>query len=446
MITNLAELLEALRNTEAKVLKRQDIKHGPTIGDMYEGLTRDILRRAIPPELGVQVVEGFVEGLDGEKSNQADVLVVHGNGKKIPYTEKYIWPIQNVLAVFEVKKNLYKDELKDSFEKMQRVMALHKAFADRGGYENKVVAFPHKNFARLTGFYPKIGEVEDLPMPLPLMHYSLITEQLGPVRVVLGYEGYASELGLRQGIIDYLQTLGSGPNRGFLSYPSLVICRGFSVVKSNGLPYYYPVEDYQAWWHIMMSSSENPIRILLEQLWTKIGVELEIELPMDDSLEQEQFAPFLRQKYTQIEQNGIVQSGFMLDWYDRMPNQQPETSPSWEPEDADVVEAVILGRAASYGSVSIDDIGLQTLAERNGTSAEKAINGMVHKRILGWLDGTRRIARPIANSYATVFTPSGKTAISDQAPLLGLWTSNELARNRESDGGGSDKNDTAGDN
>jgi hypothetical protein len=54
MITTLAALLEAMRTTEAKVLRKHDIKHGPTIGNMYEGLTRKILSRAIPDELGVR--------------------------------------------------------------------------------------------------------------------------------------------------------------------------------------------------------------------------------------------------------------------------------------------------------------------------------------------------------------------------------------------------------
>lgn len=60
MITSLSDLIEALRTKEAEVLKRHDVKHGPTIGDMYEDLTRHIVGRAIPSELGLQGFSNMV--------------------------------------------------------------------------------------------------------------------------------------------------------------------------------------------------------------------------------------------------------------------------------------------------------------------------------------------------------------------------------------------------
>lgn len=432
MITTLAALLEALRTAEAEILKKHDIKHGPTIGDMYEGLTRDILGRAIPAELGLKVVEGFVEGLDGAKSNQADVLLVRGEGRQIPYTEKFIWPIGDVLAIFEVKKTLYGDSLDDSFAKMRRVSELHKAFHAAGGYVGKNVAFGHKNFAKLTGFYPKFPEVDNLPAPLPQIHYSLLMEQLAPVRIILGYEGYVDEAGLRKGIGDLMSEYGAGANRGFLSLPSLVICRKHSVVKINGMPYYYPLHDYAGWWYTMASNSENPTRLLLEMIWTKISSEMNVTMPMDDTLDQETFSPFLRQRFAEGEVDGIVQAGFACEYIESVATDDNDSDPrTWQPHDADIVESVTLMQAARNGSVAIDDPQFEQFAAENGTTASDVLHSLVRKRVLGWMDGEQRTARLVENSFATVFTPSGKTVVSDQADLLGIWTHNEIDKGKE---------------
>lgn len=427
MITSLSELLEALKTKEAEVLKRHDIKHGPTIGDMYEGLTRDIVGRAIPSKLGLQVVEGFIEGLDGEKSKQADVLIVKGEGRKIPYTDKVVWPIGNVLAVFEVKKTLYGDSLADAFTKMRKVSQLHKTFHTSDGYAGKDISFAHKNFARATGFYPKLADVNNLPDPLPQVHHITLMEHLAPVRIILGYEGYVDELALRNGIISYLEDKGPGPDSGMMSLPSLVICRNNSVLKLNGMPYCDRQEDLNGWWNVMASNAENPTRIMLEMLWTKIGTELDVTLPMDDSLSQEKLAPFLRQKYFDGEIGGTRQTGFMMDCIDHLPsaNAEPEDS-TWKPHDTDVLESVALMRAAQDGTLRCEDQGFVQFATDHGTTTASILESLIRKRVMGWTNAERTVARPIEESFVTVFTPSGKTVVSDQSGMLGLWTEEQL--------------------
>lgn len=407
MITSLSDLLETLRTKEAELLKRHDIKHGPTIGDMYEGLTRDIVGRAIPSELGLQVVEGFIEGLDGEKSNQADVLLVKGEGRKIPYTGKVVWPIRDVLAVFEVKKTLYGDSLADAFTKMLKVSQLHKSFEASGGYGDKNIAFAHKNFARATGFYPKISDVNSLPEPLPLIHFMTVMEHLAPVRIVLGYEGYVDELALRKGISSFLLERGAGPDRGMMSLPSLVVCRSNSILKLNGMPYCDRQDDLGGWWNIMASNAENPTRLMLEMLWTKIGTELNILLPMDDSLNQEKLAPFLRQKYLDGEIDGKMQTGFMMDYVEHLPcdDAAPENS-TWEPQDTDVLESVALMHAARDGALRCDDPNFVQFATKHGTTTIAILESLTRKRVMGWLNAEKTIARPIEESFVTVFTPS----------------------------------------
>lgn len=51
MISNVASLLEKLLDAEALKIAQQGITHAPSIRVMHEGLTRDVLDRAIPSSL-----------------------------------------------------------------------------------------------------------------------------------------------------------------------------------------------------------------------------------------------------------------------------------------------------------------------------------------------------------------------------------------------------------
>src|SRR5579863_5493450 len=107
MITNLADLLGELARAEAEKLGKNDIKHPTLIGGMYEGLTRELLVRSVPDGLDLQVVGGLVVDGRGGTSGQIDCMLVHGTGTPVPYSPgTYKWHVKDVLAVFEVKKNL----------------------------------------------------------------------------------------------------------------------------------------------------------------------------------------------------------------------------------------------------------------------------------------------------------------------------------------------------
>ena len=68
MICTVAGLLDSLKQREMELIAHSGIRHAPTIGAQYEGLTMDLLRRMIPEDLGLRVVSGFVEGHDGTLS------------------------------------------------------------------------------------------------------------------------------------------------------------------------------------------------------------------------------------------------------------------------------------------------------------------------------------------------------------------------------------------
>ena len=59
MITSFASFLRDLQLKEQAILSAQNITHGPTIGNMYEGLAHDLLSRAIPASAGLWLVWSY---------------------------------------------------------------------------------------------------------------------------------------------------------------------------------------------------------------------------------------------------------------------------------------------------------------------------------------------------------------------------------------------------
>jgi hypothetical protein len=64
-------------------------------------------------------------------SRQIDVMVVHGDGERIPHTDHWIYPVNKVIAVIEVKKSPYKKDLADALGTARRLLA-----EDRGAEEH----------------------------------------------------------------------------------------------------------------------------------------------------------------------------------------------------------------------------------------------------------------------------------------------------------------------
>src|SRR4051812_32636308 len=102
MIRTIADLLETIRREETKLLDEQNIKHGPMIGDMYEGLTREILENTVFEDLDLRVTNGLISNSSGDYTNQIDCMLVQGEGKKLPYADHFIYNIEQVVAVIEV--------------------------------------------------------------------------------------------------------------------------------------------------------------------------------------------------------------------------------------------------------------------------------------------------------------------------------------------------------
>ncbi|SFM05019.1 hypothetical protein [Halanaerobium salsuginis] len=79
MIKTISELLTQLKEKELeKIQKYHDVKHGPMIGEMYEGLTKDIINSGLDKEfltkdifkdIDLKVVSGKITNKEGKYSS-----------------------------------------------------------------------------------------------------------------------------------------------------------------------------------------------------------------------------------------------------------------------------------------------------------------------------------------------------------------------------------------
>jgi hypothetical protein len=117
MIRNVADLLEAFRQKSAALMPTySEVGHTGMFGDMYEGLTRELLERGLFDGCDLRVVSGKVINSKGILSRQVDCMIVKGEGQQLPFTTHYVYPLPQVVAICEVKKTLYSSALSDAID------------------------------------------------------------------------------------------------------------------------------------------------------------------------------------------------------------------------------------------------------------------------------------------------------------------------------------------
>lgn len=427
MITSVANLLHELQKTEAAKLTQEKITHAPTIGAMYEGLTRELLDRAIPSSLNLRIVDGFIEDHEGTLSPQIDAMLVSGQGREIPRTGGYVWPIHDVVAVLEVKKNLYGADLDDAFHRLRVINDMHGRYMQRGGKGVLDLEPAFNAFARLTGRYPRSWkDANALPDSLRYIFHTLVGEQFSPVRVIFGYEGYIDELGLRNGFARFIEdNLATPRGFGIGSFPNLIVCRNNSLLKMNGQPYISPLVG--DWWPAVVSNGENPIRLLIELIWTRLSNQFASSFPMDDTLQMEKLAPFLSAKLGN--RNGARGWEYLQQTLNRDQLKSIEPT-SWEPEQIDLNEWVILMQLARHSELDVRDLEFRDYAKKQGFDPDGLIEGLVAKRALAWCDDhTVRLLR--SDILVTGFMPDGKTVTADDTSLMSLWLVDQLEKRQK---------------
>lgn len=294
MIKNASELLAAFIAKERAEEEKFSMPHMPTLGEAYEGIARDGIDQefVLPPNLDLRVVSGFIEGLP----HQIDCMLVRGDG--VPYSRsgKHYYKAAQVLCVMEVKKTLNKAALVDGINHLAEIQKHCLADFDRRYESDEVFDFSQAqcSYERLTGrIAPRSAkQIDSLPDHERLLFGILARHAFVPVTVLLGFDGYATENGLRTAMVDVVEdNTGANSVASPDLLPSLITAGRFSLLKCTGQPYL--LAGPKGWLVVQASARHNIARILLEFLWTKISVFCKVRMPFGQDLDYENIKELL---------------------------------------------------------------------------------------------------------------------------------------------------------
>lgn len=390
MIKSIAEFLEELKKNGIELIKTAEyVNHPGLIGDMYEGLTSNLLNSAIFDGLNLTIASGKVKNNSGEVSSQIDCMLVIGDGEDIPFTNKKIYHYSDVIAVLEVKKNLNKNEILDSFSKMKSIANVS-SNADYDG-ESYMMQILESAWNNLTNTQlPKRENVEKLPEYLQYVYHTLFMEAFLPLRIVFGYFGYKTEYALRNGFINMLsEKANKGGEKGFGigSFPSLIINGNSSLIKANGMPNAVPFHEEDFFWSIYLSSNKTPLLQLLESIWTRLSYKFGIPSKnlFDDDLEIEFLHRFIDCKFDRIG-NKV---GWSYNYIELTQEQLEMESPNikWEPVELSKKEYLIVNKLFQKGELEINE-ELELFVKKQNINLEEMLKHL-HKARLIFYDKKR---------------------------------------------------------
>jgi len=427
MIRTVGELLEELVKFERENLARQSalVEHPTIIGDMYEGLTREVTGRALLEGLDLRVVRGKLKNSKGEMSRQIDCMVVSGDGERIPYTEHWIYPVERAVAVIEVKKNLWGAGLADSVDLL--------ADLQRRICEPK--AMPQHLFRdawrgiRGTEL-PEREQLSTLSMQDQLLFHFLLAEANLPLRVVFGFEGYNSEASLRKGLTDLLRSrieAGQVQGIGPLALPNLIIARSASLLKLTGMPYQGPFFPETSSFGVYGSQGSNPLNAFLEMLWTRFHYYMDVSADIFGvDLDREQVHLLLRVHPIANEEN----LGWKYEIFDATEEElitENSTSP-WEPAILSNVAFTVVNLLCNEEEVRLDDPEFSAFLAKRGSSQSAVVDELARSRLAYVENGAFRL---LTDQCACAIVPGvGFVAGENATGRFSRWLEARLASRR----------------
>ncbi|MEE4634107.1 DUF6602 domain-containing protein [Pseudomonas sp. SDO528_S397] len=295
----LAEILRKLYDQKIALLNGHRSKQSTLTGSMYEGLTIELLEKVDLSRYGVKVVSGVITSGD-EESEQIDCMVVVGEGTPFPCTPHFSYPMEQVVAVFEVKKTLYSTGLNKAYGQLEEVFQLSKRDYQRREAQGTLefsTRRPAQEFLSLFGEWPcHYEENAKLTFNQRVVYHSLVRDRLTPLRIAIGYNGYKTEKGLRDALYNLYRDNEEVEGYGVINMPNLMISEGYSVIKLNGMPYKGIWNEESEEWCWLGSSSVDPMLLILELLYDRVELMLGIELDRGDDQGEEPSFPLMVSK------------------------------------------------------------------------------------------------------------------------------------------------------
>lgn len=405
MIQDVAALLKAFQEKEIEAIQRSGITHAPTIGAQYEGVSSSVIKMMIPSELELQVVSGFVEGVDGTLSGQIDGMLVRGVGTPIPSVSgQYKWPIKDVLAVLEVKKTLFGSDLSDAHDQLQSVMALFWDYQKTITPEDGInISAPRYVYSQILGEPAPVGKQFDvLPFDKTALHEMLRMDHVAPVRIILGYSGFKTEHTLRQGFLKFLGKHPLTPGFGGSALPSLIVCGKNSIIKTNGQPFYF--QPWKGRYLVYASSSHSPILWILNLILTRISHFHDAPRWYGRDLSIDRFAPLLWGK--------AIDNGTHQGWEywehpgsnGNLETQPTQTTEEWQPTQISESQSILLQLVGNDGILKTNLLAAMSTIQVDAGQTIALIDDLRAKRLVGW-DGDTLVF--LTQRCSTVITKDG---------------------------------------
>jgi hypothetical protein len=408
MIETVSDILSKFIDEEKRRLESFKISHGPTIGAMYEGLTASVLNRAIPKSLKLNIVSGFITGGLGDMSHQIDCMLVRGNGEQIPYTDSYFWHVKDVIAVFEVKKSLFSNEFLDSYEKMRAVYEIYGRYVELAKPSGEInISSTQRAFSEITGIIPpEHKDVSKLPFDKEMIFRTLLVEQISPIRIVLGYDGFKTEYSFREKFRKFLSENVGKKGFGVSSYPQLCISGLHSLVKLNGQPYTSHLDN--GWWNYLVSSSANPVLLMLEFIWTRLTLHYNLHGLWGEDLKEPIFHYFLKARAVQRGES----AGWEGEYFKGTKKTINETQMmiKWEPTVVNVEQFQIFNNLCRGKEERIDDLDLIKYLEKKGFTIKDFTESLLATGLVA-IEGN--ILRLTTNHCQCAILPDGRYVVAE---------------------------------
>ncbi len=409
MINTVSDFLEEFKKYALSTIEKvdKDIKHTVAIGDNFEGLTAELLNKAIFKDLNLKIVErSFIYNDSGTISDELDCLLVVGDGQKMAFANRHKYHIKDVIAVIQVKKNLYSNDIDSSHHNLRSIFEVSEP-RDAEPYVGRLFRDAYK-ILTLKDFPSKERRERFTDRENIIYHY-LMMEAFHPLRIVIGYYGYTTEFGLREGFVKKLEEITKeGPVRGYSpgSFPSLYICGNNSIIKNNGMPMGISLSDEEYYFHILTSSNGKVMYHLLELIWTRLSYKFGISSDIfGDDYDSEATHPFISCKEQKI---GDDSWGWDL-FYHPLTRKQlsaPLVSTPWAPTEIDRNKYSLLLILSNVGSIELErDEQFKKFIKDNSLDVDKFIKELVETRLV-YIDEAKMGL--LVDEIHLVISPDGK--------------------------------------
>jgi len=405
MIETVSDFLEKFKNYALnKIVENDsDIVHRPTIGNIFEGLTSNLLNKALFKGLDLRIVEkSFIYNDSGQISPEMDCLIVVGEGIQISFTNQFKYHVKDVIAVVQVKKNLYANDIDDSFDNLKSVIQI----SEPRQAEPFVGRLHRDSYRMLTSKeLPKREKAEN-----DLLYHILLMEAFHPLRIVIGYYGYSDEYGLREGLVNKLQEKCSEtPIRGYGpgSFPNIIICGNNTIVKNNGMPIGVPLLDSEFYWPLLLTSNEKSMYYLLELIWTRLSYKFEISSEIfGDDFHIDSMHPFIFCKDRKIDEENW---GWEYNYQElsRKRLAEPLEREEWKPVELSRSQFVVVNRISRAGAIDLyNDNQLVEFLKTEDEELSSFVDKLVETKLVYVDEGKMDL---LVDELLLTFSPDGKT-------------------------------------